>query len=59
VLKDHDNLATLKNTRLDMLPINEVTWPEISLRYMLISIVTLSMEFNLDSAKIACKERGS
>ena len=46
---------SLKN-RLDMLPINEVTWPEIALWYMLISVVTLSMEFNLETAEIACKE---
>ncbi|KAJ8569810.1 hypothetical protein K7X08_006387 [Anisodus acutangulus] len=53
--KDADNLATLKKTRLDMLPINEVTWPEIARRYML---AVLSMEVNLESAEIACRESG-
>ncbi|PHU02823.1 hypothetical protein BC332_28074 [Capsicum chinense] len=53
--KDPDNLANLKKTKLDMLPINEVTWPEIARRYMLAS---LSMEVNLDSAEIASRESG-
>ncbi|KAK4358232.1 hypothetical protein RND71_023842 [Anisodus tanguticus] len=53
--KDADNLVTLKKMRLDMLPINEVTWPEIARRYML---AVLSMEFNLESAEIACRESG-
>ncbi|MCE3215197.1 hypothetical protein HAX54_001239 [Datura stramonium] len=53
--KDPDNLATLKKTRLDMLPINEVTWPEIARRYML---ALLSMEFNLEAGDIACRESG-
>ncbi|CAN4123958.1 unnamed protein product [Withania somnifera] len=53
--KDPDNLTTLKKTRLDMLPINEVTWPEIARRYML---ALLSMEWNLESAEIAFRESG-
>ncbi|XP_009762755.1 methyl-CpG-binding domain-containing protein 9 [Nicotiana sylvestris] len=53
--KDVDNLASLKKTRLDMLPINEITWPEIARRYML---ALLSMEVNLESAEIACRESG-
>lgn len=58
MLKDPNNLSTLKKTRLDMLPINDVTWPEISLRYMLISIVTLSVEFSLESTEMTYKEIG-
>lgn len=58
MIKDPNNLSTLKKTRLDMLPINDVTWPEISLRYMLISIVTLSVEFSLESTEMTYKEIG-
>ena len=53
MIKDPNNLSTLKKTRLDMLPINDVTWPEISLRYMIISNITLSVEFRLESTKMA------
>ena len=41
-----------------MLPINKVTWPEIALRYMLISIVTLFMNLNLKTAEISCNGSG-
>ncbi|XP_049405556.1 methyl-CpG-binding domain-containing protein 9 isoform X2 [Solanum stenotomum] len=53
--KDPDSLATVRKSRLGMLPMNEVTWPEIARRYML---ALLSMEVNLESAEIACKESG-
>nr|GMD15082.1 methyl-cpg-binding domain-containing protein 9 [Ipomoea batatas] len=53
--KDADNLATLKKAKLDMFPVNEVTWPEIARRYIL---AVLSMEGNLDSTETACRESG-
>ncbi|XP_049360081.1 methyl-CpG-binding domain-containing protein 9 [Solanum verrucosum] len=53
--KDPDSLATVRKSRLGMLPMNEVTWPEIARRYML---ALLSMEVNMESAEIACKESG-
>lgn len=53
--KDLDCLAALKKTKLDMLPINELTWHEIARRYIL---AVLSMDGNLDSAEIASRESG-
>ncbi|CAH9073963.1 unnamed protein product [Cuscuta epithymum] len=53
--KDADNVATLKKAKLDMSPVNEITWPEIARRYIL---AVLSMEGNLDSTETACRESG-
>lgn len=53
--KDLDWLAELRKTKLDMLPVNELTWHEISRRYIL---AVLSMDGNLDSAEIASRESG-
>lgn len=53
--KDLDWLAELKKTKLDMLPVNELTWHEIARRYIL---AVLSMDGNLDSAEIASRESG-
>lgn len=51
--KDADNLFASKKINLDMLQINELTWPELARRYIL---VFLSMEGNLDSGEITCRE---
>lgn len=40
-----NNVSSLKKTKLDMLPINELTWPELARRYIL---TVLSMEANFD-----------
>ncbi|KAK6160188.1 hypothetical protein DH2020_003569 [Rehmannia glutinosa] len=53
--KDLDCLAALKRTKLDMLPVNELTWHEIARRYIL---AVLCMEGNLDSTEIASRESG-
>ncbi|XP_057774595.1 methyl-CpG-binding domain-containing protein 9 isoform X2 [Salvia miltiorrhiza] len=53
--KDLDWLAELKKTKLDMLPVNELTWHEIARRYIL---AVLSMDGNLDSAEVASRESG-
>lgn len=53
--KDLDSLAALKKTKLDMLPVNGLTWHEIARRYIL---AVLSMEGNLDSTEIASRESG-
>ncbi|KAL2559750.1 Methyl-CpG-binding domain-containing protein 9 [Forsythia ovata] len=53
--KDSDGSTASKKSKLDMLPINELTWPEIARRYIL---AVLSMEGNLDSAEIASRESG-
>lgn len=51
--KDADNLFASKKMKLDMLQINELTWPELARRYIL---VFLSMEGNLDTGEITCRE---
>lgn len=53
--KDLDWLAEFKKAKLDMLPVNELTWHEIARRYIL---AVLSMDGNLDSAEIASRESG-
>ncbi|KAH6770771.1 hypothetical protein C2S52_015574 [Perilla frutescens var. hirtella] len=53
--KDLDWLTELKKTKLDMLPVNELTWHEIARRYIL---AVLSMDGNLDSTEIASRESG-
>ncbi|KAK3041784.1 hypothetical protein RJ639_000300 [Escallonia herrerae] len=53
--KDLDNSVSPKKVKLDMLPINELTWPELARRYIL---AVLSMEGNLDSAEITSRESG-
>lgn len=53
--KDLDYLAALKKRKLDMLSVNELTWPEIARRY---TLAVLSMDGNLDSAEIASRESG-
>lgn len=51
--KDLDCLAALKKSKLDMLPVNELTWPEIARRYIL---AVVCMEGNLDSTEVASRE---
>nr|DAD30971.1 TPA_asm: hypothetical protein HUJ06_009822 [Nelumbo nucifera] len=53
--KDTDSSVLVKKTKIDMLPINELTWPELARRYIL---VVLSMDGNLDSAEISIREGG-
>ena len=53
--KDTDNAIPAKRTKLNMLPINELTWPELARRYIL---SVLSMDGNLDSADITVRESG-
>lgn len=53
--KDSDGLAASTKSKLDALPVNALTWPEIGRRYIL---AVLSMDGNLDSAEIASRESG-
>ncbi|CAL0317266.1 unnamed protein product [Lupinus luteus] len=53
--KDIDSAAPAKRTKLNMLPNNELTWPELARRYIL---AVLSMDGNLDSAEIIARESG-
>ncbi|XAR65059.1 Histone acetyltransferase [Bertholletia excelsa] len=51
--KEADN--SLKKMKFDMLQINGLTWPELARRYIL---VVLSLDGNIDSAEITCRESG-
>ncbi|KAF5746863.1 Methyl-CpG-binding domain-containing protein 9 putative isoform 1 [Tripterygium wilfordii] len=53
--KDVDTSIWERRTKLNMLPINELTWPELARRYIL---AVLSMEGNLDSVDIVARESG-
>lgn len=53
--KDVDNAIPAKRTKLNMLPINELTWPELARRYIL---SVISMDGNLDSSEITVRESG-
>ncbi|GAV72561.1 Bromodomain domain-containing protein/PHD domain-containing protein/MBD domain-containing protein/FYRN domain-containing protein/FYRC domain-containing protein, partial [Cephalotus follicularis] len=53
--KDVDNSIPAKRCKLNLLPINELTWPELARRYIL---AVLSMDGNLDSAEITARESG-
>ncbi|XP_019442587.1 PREDICTED: methyl-CpG-binding domain-containing protein 9-like isoform X2 [Lupinus angustifolius] len=53
--KDIDSAAPAKRTKLNMLPNNELTWPELARRYIL---AVLSMDGNLDSAETIARESG-
>ncbi|KAM6573464.1 hypothetical protein CsatA_017544 [Cannabis sativa] len=53
--KDVDSSLFVKRTKLNILPINELTWPELARRYIL---AVLSMDGNLDSAEIIARESG-
>ncbi|OVA18545.1 Bromodomain [Macleaya cordata] len=51
--KDADNLTPTKKSKIDMLPINELTWPELARRYIL---SFLCMDGNLDSSEVTSRE---
>ncbi|KAJ4830704.1 hypothetical protein Tsubulata_036083 [Turnera subulata] len=53
--KDVDSSMHLRRSKLSMLPINELTWPELARRYVL---AVLTMDGNLDSAEITSRESG-
>lgn len=53
--KDVDSSITVRRSKLNMLPINELTWPELARRYIL---SFLAMDGNLDSAEITARESG-
>ncbi|XP_027358287.1 methyl-CpG-binding domain-containing protein 9 [Abrus precatorius] len=53
--KDIDSAVPAKRNKLNMLPINELTWPELARRYIL---AFLSMDGNLESAEITARESG-
>ncbi|KAK9117096.1 hypothetical protein Sjap_016043 [Stephania japonica] len=47
--KDVDNSIPSKKPKIDVLPVNEMTWPELARRYVL---AVSSMDFNLDTSEI-------
>ncbi|GAV78749.1 Bromodomain domain-containing protein/PHD domain-containing protein/MBD domain-containing protein/FYRC domain-containing protein [Cephalotus follicularis] len=51
--KDAEGLTFAKKAMLDLLPINELTWPELTRRYVL---TVFSMGGNLDSTEITSRE---
>lgn len=51
--KDVDSSIPVKRTKLNILPINELTWPELARRYVL---AVLAMDGNLESAEITARE---
>lgn len=53
--KDMESSLPAKRAKLSMLPINELTWPELARRYIL-AIIT--MDGNSDSADVTSRESG-
>lgn len=53
--KDFDSSISARRTKLNTLPVNELTWPELARRYVL---AVISMDGNLDSAEIISRESG-
>ena len=53
--KKDDSTLSDKRNKLHMLPVNELTWPELARRYIL---SLLSMDGNHESAEIAARESG-
>ncbi|KAL1828753.1 hypothetical protein DCAR_0208010 [Daucus carota subsp. sativus] len=53
--KDSENSNIAKKAKIDALPINDLTWPELARRYVL---AVLSMEGNLDCTEIISRESG-
>uniref|UniRef100_F6HPN6 PHD-type domain-containing protein n=1 Tax=Vitis vinifera TaxID=29760 RepID=F6HPN6_VITVI len=51
--KDADNLIPVKKMKVDKLPINELTWPELARRYIL---TISSLEGKFDCAEINSRE---
>ncbi|XAR51852.1 Histone acetyltransferase [Bertholletia excelsa] len=53
--KDMDVSVSTKETKLHMLPVNELTWPELARRYLL---AVLSLDGNFDPQEIAIQGSG-
>lgn len=53
--KDTDHWIAAIRTKINILPLNELTWPELVRRYIL---AVLSMDGRLDSADITTRESG-
>ncbi|KAF9623039.1 hypothetical protein IFM89_036020 [Coptis chinensis] len=53
--KDVDSSFLLKTSKIEMLPVNELTWPELARRYVL---AVLSMDSNFDSSETSNQEGG-
>ncbi|XP_023531672.1 methyl-CpG-binding domain-containing protein 9-like [Cucurbita pepo subsp. pepo] len=53
--KDVDSATSIRKTKLNLLPLNELTWPELARRYIL---AVLSMDGNLESAEVTARESG-
>ncbi|KAI3831975.1 hypothetical protein MKX03_006349 [Papaver bracteatum] len=51
--KDAEKLSSLRKLKIDMLPVNELTWPELVRRHIL---AYLCMEGNLDSPEVPSRE---
>ncbi|KAF2286632.1 hypothetical protein GH714_023035 [Hevea brasiliensis] len=51
--KETDNFSFARKSMLDLLPINELTWPELARRYLL---TVLSVEGNLDYLEVVSRE---
>ncbi|PIA62058.1 hypothetical protein AQUCO_00200203v1 [Aquilegia coerulea] len=53
--KDIDSSIPMKMSKIDMVPVNELTWPELARRYIL---AILSMDCKLESSDITSREAG-
>ncbi|GMG99338.1 hypothetical protein Nepgr_001178 [Nepenthes gracilis] len=53
--RDVASSSITRRSRLNMLPINEITWPELARRYVL---AVSCMDGNLDSAEVTIRESG-
>lgn len=51
--REVENAVFAKKIKLEMLPVNELTWPELARRYVL---AVVAMEGNLESSEIASRE---
>ncbi|XP_022934434.1 methyl-CpG-binding domain-containing protein 9-like [Cucurbita moschata] len=53
--KEADSATSIRKMKLNLLPLNELTWPELAHRYIL---AVLSMDGNLESAEVTARESG-
>ncbi|XP_038904733.1 methyl-CpG-binding domain-containing protein 9 isoform X2 [Benincasa hispida] len=53
--KDADSASSIRKMKLNLLPLNELTWPELAHRFIL---AVLSMDGNLESAEVTARESG-
>lgn len=53
--RDVDCSVPAKRSKLNMLPVNELTWPELARRY---TLAILSLDGNSDSAEVITRESG-